>query len=362
MPKSGLPSSSHYDPDLDGWRAASWSPFTVSDTVTDFSFGGGRYVAVSSTGIIAWSDNGDIWHRAQRIVTCNKCDEILTIRLDAVNYTCTNYYCENNEEHEDYVKPVAIIEIFSFNAVCYGKNLFVAAGNNGVFAWSKDGKKWEAASMPGFVNSISANENINGIAWGGGYFVAVGTNAAMSYSSSGDKWNVISTVFSNNLNDIVFDVKSGRFFVVGDNGSRGWSANPVGEWKSKSPEHPFWSENITKVTVGRYGAGIGIGIVYNRKTAIATHEDFDHFDADVDAFLFNDNAINGIAWGGGYFVSAGTSAMIGYWPSGEPSREIERYWRALTFPEFRFWEISALKACNGRFFAGNVGGKIGYSK
>jgi hypothetical protein len=40
----------------------------------------------------------------------------------------------------------------------------------------------------------------------------------------------------------------------------------------------------------------------------------------------------------------------------------ERYWRASTFPEFFYWEISVIKACNGRFFAGNVGGKIAYSK
>jgi len=333
----------------------------VNDTITDFSYGGSRYAAVSSTGVIAWSDNGDVWNRAQRIVTCNICGEIITIRLDAVNYTCTNLYCENNEENEDFNKPVTITEVFGFNAVCYGKNIFVAVGNNGVFARSKDGKKWEAAPMPGFAGN--PGKNINGIAWGNGYFIAVGNDAAISYSSGGDKWDVILNAgFSNNLNDITFDNEGGRFYVVGDGGVRGWSTTPSGPWNRGGPEHPFWSNNITKVTAGRYGSGTGIGIVYDRKTAIATHKDFTNFDADVDTFLFNGNAINGIAWGGGYFVSGGTSAMIGYWPSSEPSRDIERYWRALTFPEFRFWEISALKACNGRFFAGNAGGKIGYSK
>ena len=364
MPHSDTASSTPYDPALDGWRAASWSPFTVNDSITDFSYGGGRYVAVSATGVIAWSENGDVWHRAQRIVICNRCEEEITVRLEALEYTCPNLYCENNANNDDFIRPVVITEVFSFNAVCFGNGRFVAAGGNGVFAWSNNGKKWQVESMPGFVKPGSVdNENINGIAWGNGYFVAVGTNAAISFSSGGDRWNVSSTAnFSNNLNDITFDSSGGRFYVVGDEGTRGWSVSPeTGVW-NRGTDNPVGNANITKVTIGHYGSGIGIGIVYDRKAAVATHVDFINFDTDVNSFLFNGNAINGIAWGGGYFVAGGTSAMIGYWPSAEPSREIERYWRALTFPEFRFWEITALKALNGQFFAGNIGGKIGYSK
>jgi hypothetical protein len=58
-----------FDPDLYSWKTASWTPFTVADTVTGFAYGrmpGGkdRFIAVARNGVIAWSDNGDIWHRA----------------------------------------------------------------------------------------------------------------------------------------------------------------------------------------------------------------------------------------------------------------------------------------------------------
>jgi len=323
MPRSGLSESAHYDPDLNAWRTASWSPFTVNDSITDFTFANGLYIAVSSTGVIAWSDNGDIWHRAK-------------------------------------INSNPNITVKGFNAVCFGNKMFAAAGDGGIFAWSPDGKEWDSGQMPGF----DTNENINGIAYGANTFAAVGDNAKVCTSSNGYQWSggKNASFYDIRLNDVAFDSVSGRFYAVGDFGNRGWTTTPSGAWNHKAPENPVGTSHITKVTIGRYGSGTGIGIVYDRKPAIATNADFSGFDADVDTFLFNGNAVNGIAWGGDFFVSAGTSAMIGYWPSGEPSRDVERYWRALTFPEFSRWEITALKACNGRFFAGSIGGKIGYSK
>jgi len=330
IPQSNLPEQHKYDPDLDGWRAASWSPFTVSDYITDITYGGGLYIAVSATGIIAWSDDGDIWHKFR-------------------------------------VTSDSIVREFHFNTVCYGDGVYIAAGNDGIFAYSNNGKDWIGSQIGGFgVNEICSVE------YGAGFFVAVGDNSVICCSPDGVNWfggpNSSFRDGNNNpisikLNDIAFDSESGRFYVVANEGHRGWTINPVsGNWIHRGPEHPINNANITKVAAGKYGEDIGIGIVYDRKTAIATNKDFIHFDADLETFLFNGNAINGIAWGGGYFVAGGTSAMIGYWHSGEPSRNSERYWRALTIPELRLWEITTLVACNGRFFAGNVGGKIIYSK
>ena len=325
MPKSDLPAP-QYDPDLNGWKTASWSPFAVADTINGFAYGkcrngNGCYIAISSTGIIAWSDDGDIWNKAQ-------------IVPDSAMISC--------------------------NAVCYGNGMFIAAGDGGIFAWSENGKNWTAAGMGGF-----GADAIRGLAYGNKVFTAVGDNGNISCSDNGKDWaSSGAAAFSGiRLNDIAFDESSSRFYVVGNGGNRGWFDNPrFGPWKHRGPEQPIGSADITKVAAGRYGEGPGIGIVYDSKAAIATNAEFSNFDADLETFLFAGNAIRGIAWGGGNFVTAGTSAMIGYWPSAEPSRNSERYWRVLPFDEFRRWEISALEACNGRFFVGNVGGKIGYSK
>jgi hypothetical protein len=117
--------------------------------------------------------------------------------------------------------------------------------------------------------------------------------------------------------------------------------------------------------VGRYGSGIGIGIVFDEwdgKRTLIAKKNFDDFDADLHNDLFFNNNINGIAYGGNCFVTAGSGAMIGWWPSDEPSNNSQRHWRALSFTEFRWWEITAVAAMKDRFYVGGIGGKIGYSK
>jgi hypothetical protein len=333
----------NYDPDLYGWKTASWSPFTVNDSITGFAWGdveGGVYVAVSRTGSIAYSEDGDIWRRALAVANPGMTPSI----------------------------PLVV----AYNAVAYGGGTFIAAGEQGRAAFSNDGVNWEECSVSGF-----GAEPIKGIAYGEidgtGYFAAVGGNGNISVSRDGGlTWAGGSAADFGGiqLNDIAFG--NGRFYVAGNEGRRGWSNTPLdlNSWHHKGPMYPFYTNNINRVIVGVYGDGPGIGITFNewggRRLAIDTKGDFGDmdtdWDADINAGLFGDNTINGIAWGGGVFAAAGTGAMIGYWPGADPGNASERYWRALTFPEFQYWEISVITACNGRFFAGNVGGKIAYSK
>ena len=339
LPEPDASAPHAYNPDLYAWRPASWSPFTAIDGISGFAFGTvngtNRYVAVAATGVIAWSEDGDIWFRAEM--------------------------------------PAG----FSFapNAVCYGEGIFIAAGKQGRIAVSQDGVHWTAGPESGITGF--GTEDIAGIAYGGGVYAAVGGNSNISCSTDGEFWiNCRDASFGGSrLNDIAYDRESGRFYIVGDGGKRGWSDNPFSaNWNYRGPAPPFNTSAITRVAVGRYGGGIGIGIVFNegRQIAIAPRNDFTGFDADIEIFLFDNKVINGIAWGNGYFVAAGDGAMLGYWPSANPSQNSERYWRALSFSEFKKKKISALAACNGRFFIGtgiendsiaeSAGGRIGYSK
>ncbi|MCL2600168.1 MAG: hypothetical protein FWD88_03200 [Treponema sp.] len=344
MPESDTPKVRPYDPCLDSWRTASWIPFCVADTITGFAYGNGRYVAVSSTGRIGWSGDGDRWFLAE------------------------------------ITSPVS-----NFNSVVFGNGVFVAVGNGGRFANSLDGERWVARdSMNGFDGY-----DITGVAWGAGNFVAVGGRRRMpmqgggyspgspriAYSATGIDWSggIPWGFVPERLNDVAFG--DGRFFVVGDRGNRGWSRNPVAGWQHRGPAAPIHSQDITRVAVGSYGPGTGVGVVFgDGRTAIATNpEAFADWDADLRTFLFYLPPIPqtpwnrpraemiGITYAAGYFVTAGTGAMIGWWPSAEPSRISERFWRALTFPEFMLWEITTVAALNGRFFVGNVGGRIAHS-
>jgi len=350
MPESEYVARRPYDPSLDGWRSASWLPFCVGDRITGFAYGNGRYVAVSVSGRIGWSPDGDRWFPGVMTST-----------------------------------------VANFNAVAFGNRIFIAVGNGGTFAISLEGEHWVVVGgMPGF-----GTYDISGIVWGhtprGGYFVAVGgprrvygqggnvvqtAGPRISHSVNGINW-VGGVPWSSNerLNDVAFG--NGRFFAVGDGGHRGWSGDPAAGWNHFGPTYPIGTSNIVSVTFGSRGNGIGIGIVFDRiyrgpyylpyyerrrDMAIATHIDFTNFDLDLREFLFLANRVNDIAYANGYFVAAGTGAMIGFWPTAEPSRHSEHFWRALSFPDFMLWEITAVAALNGRFFVGNYDGRIGYSK
>jgi hypothetical protein len=354
---------SPYDPELSAWRTASWTPFTVNDSIAGFAWGAGdageMYVAVSYTGVIAYSRDGDIWEAA-----------LLTAKPQLP------YSGEIN-----------------LNAVAYGGGAFVAVGNDGKIAHSRDGISWLVVEgITGFIGA-----DIRGIAYGkpeGGTletFVAVGAGGKIACSSDGANWSdrsAASTFSGVQLNDVCFG--GGRFYVIGNGGHRAWSDNPANmswqHYESKArdsgtypeekndPGFPFFGNNLNKIAYGTYGSDAsgnpvdGIALVFTewggRRIAIATHDNFSGsgWDADLDTGYFGNNTIRGIAYGGGYFVAVGTSSMIGFWPSADKDNHYNRYWRALPFRDFLYWEITALAALNGRFYAGSIGGKIGYSK
>jgi len=342
-----------YDPDLHSWKTASWTPFRDTDRITGFAYGNingkDRYVAVAGTGIIGWSDNGDHWFPA------------------------------NLKDQND--NPIVL---WNLNAVVFGDGLFVAVGNGGRYIWSNNGIDWEITTEIITINENQiitpvpmtgfGTENIFGIAYGRithttSYFVAVGGNANISYSSNGKDWaGCKDDAFgTSQLNDITYSSQHVRFYIVGNDGKRGYSGSPSsGNWNYRGPEAPFHTNHIRKVAAGNYRNHIGIGIVFNewggKRTAISTNENFIYFDADLDDVLLQNNEINDITWGGSHFVVGGSTSMIGHWNSSEPSLFSSRIWRALPFHEFDRWAITSVEALNGRFFIGNSGGKIGYSK
>lgn len=368
---SYLPSSfeysTPYDPDLGAWSTASWTPFTVADSITGFAWGAGSagevYVAVSSTGMIGCSRDGDIWEAA---------GPAPARPLGPKPYD-----------------PLDSANAIQFNAVAYGGGVFVAVGNTGKIAYSNDGIRWMAGPSGGITGF--GTTDIYGIAYGapgagnGSVFVAVGANANVAYSRNGATWTggTVSAFSGARLNDVCFG--GGNFYVAGNEGQRAWSDNPAstaswqhyksnprntgGTWEEKAdPGYPFFGNNLTKLTYGMYGDKPGIAVVFNewggRRIAIATHDNFlsKDWDADLDSGYFGNNTIRGIAYGGVCFVVVGTGSMIGFWPGTNPVNNNDRYWRAHTFHQFRYWEITALSALNGRFYMGNIGGKVGYSR
>jgi hypothetical protein len=315
--------------------------------VKGFAYGriSGRdvYVAVSYSGKIAYSYDGDVWENA----------EIGT--------------WENEDTYPTWIPSTVKAQ---YNAVVFGKGQFIAVGREGNYARSYNGVEWNPYREPeGF-----GNEDIQGIAYGSGYFVIVGANANISYSDNGAEWIMCrdSSTFIGRLNDVAYSESNNTFYVVGEYGTTGYSNDlSQNNWHYKfgtvTDDTAFHTNPIIKVAVGTYNGNIGIAVVFNewggKRIAIATlATDFSGWDNDIDTGAFGDNTIQGIAYGGNKFVAAGTNSMIGYLPTTHLDEERYRYWQALVFQKFHRWEISALAALNGRFFVGDVGGKIGYSR
>jgi hypothetical protein len=332
------PAAEPYQSLLYGWRTASWSPFTVSDALTGFAYGNGVYVAVSRTGVIAWSNDGDVWN----------------LGVKAADFEADPFAAQ-------------------FNDVAYGNGVFIAVGDNGRIARSVNGKDWTAPAAG--INGFGAN-NIYGITCGKDYFVAVGGIAGeMSWSANGETWAYCGDGNFTQINDIAYNYKDDCFYIVGNGGKIGYNETPntSSNWHPQSPI--FYGNTIRRLALGGYGGDDGVAIVIDatldgRKLAVCTTATFRNgggWDADIDSGLFGGNSLNGIVWGkddrgDDNYLAAGTGSMIGFWPSATKDQNSERYWRALSFSEFNSWEISAVAVCNDRYFIGHVGGKIGYRK
>jgi len=407
LPESGVKSPS-YDPDLFGWKPASMSPFSVNESISDFAYGkvngNDRYVAVSSFGTIAWSNDGDIWYRADRMIECeatigfDRCGETIYAGLHDIKYICTF-----TDEEKDLVPPGPM------NAVAFGNGIFIAAGNRGNIAVSENGKSWSVDQK-----TILAGNNsvIRGIAFGDGIFVAVGNNnnnrGLISYTADGDYWQAGApiTVEYSKLNDIAYEPVSQTFYAVGNYGY--WGTIPLGDLGGfTSPIGSIFGTSgipeMRKVVIGNSGTTV-IGMImdrnigndrwFRRPVVLHTLEasaSWNRTCGDPDCQeeycqsrvlwkpeLFknprgnSDININDIAFGGGYFVAVADAAMIGhlsgsaaYGFSGHKDALFgggDRFWNALHIPEFMETNFTAVEALNGRFFIGNNTGKIGYSK
>ena len=224
-----------YDPNLYSWRTASWAPCRTADTINGFAYGNGVYVAVSGTGRIAYSRDGDIWYSA----------------LPAGKYPFT--FPDN-----------------ALYAVAWGaeagstEGVFIAVGNNGTAALSSDGIHWEELEIS-LGASAFGTQPIRGIAWGDDRFVAVGGDGNVAVlDADGDTAAFGSWRTAWQINDVAYSDISHRFYIVGDNGIRGYSNNITagpgpGAWRITvlETEPPFNGNNITRAACGRYCSGEG---------------------------------------------------------------------------------------------------------
>jgi photosystem II stability/assembly factor-like uncharacterized protein len=194
-----------------------------------------------------------------------------------------------------------------------GGGTFVAVGDSGKAAYSKDGGKNWTTTGGGFIS----NDNISTIAYGaydGGTFVAVSDNGKAAYSAdSGKTWTPVTDPgFSSAINGIAYG--GGTFVAVG--GEEVPDGNSSGMVAYSADGGITWEAAVIKfnnvpIKGIAYGGGTFVAVGGNRTVAYSADGGKTWTAAAVPK-LDPEASINGIAYGGGTFVLVTSSGEIAY--------------------------------------------------
>lgn len=144
-----------------------WNQFSICDEDTKFfgiTYGNGKFVTVSNKGGIYYSADGQNWAQS------------------------------------------AFKGSSWFTSVCYGNGVFVARAD-GLLYYSTDGNTWYRGSVIGTFHGYSEVSVLSGI------FIACGDDGKYAYSKDGKNWTVANSGFSNNLKKAAYG--NGRLVAVG---------------------------------------------------------------------------------------------------------------------------------------------------
>ena len=283
-----------------------WTTITnpvVSFSTSDIGYGNGRFIAVSWSNIMMYSDDGETWKSltntalpgyAIESITYGNGIFVVTARArmayseDGLNWTAI----VNTGIGDNWIKTVH-----------FANGRFVAGGEKGRMAYSDDGINWIPVKNSTFTN------NITSISYGGGRFVAGGFNGRMAYSDDGITWTAVNeSTFKILANQNAYfhmairDISYGdeRFVAVGDYGWIAYSDDGI-TWTATSSTLDNWLNSIETIS---YGNGIFIagGSRANDVDGFMLYSEDGITWARITDFTSTDFSVRAIAYGSGRFV------------------------------------------------------------
>ena len=188
------------------------------------------------------------------------------------------------------------INLFQSSTGFSTPNRFVGVGNGGKVFTSVDILSWTSQTS-------GTSHNLNGVTYGIGTWVAVGNTGTIISSTDAENWTTRKNT-GNNLNDVTFG--NNVFVAVGTSGTIFRSTNGTS-----------WSEiDITPSNDLK-------GIIYGKNLFVFVAESIIYYSADGITWTSSDNAVPGVDYGNGVFVSVGgtilTSSDGKSWSDTKPS-------------------------------------------
>ena len=282
-----------------GWVPGS-NP-TAGGAFSDFAFGGGVYVGVSSLqgGYVALSSNGVVWV-SQRIVAPSALSpSALAYGAGRFVAVGTLYGAASVASSTDGLNwtPIPGVATNGLLDVTFAAGRFVAVGLYGAIATSTDGVNWID------VNGGS-DRNFRDIARGGGLYVAVGNGGLLFTSPDGTAWTARASGTSNNLRGATFF--KDRFVVVGAND------DPTAGILT-STDGATWSRLLAPASL--------FGVAHNDERLVAVGNNGEvvtSLDGLSWSNIFNFSNpnpvgsidLNAVTWGGGRFVAVGRAGAV----------------------------------------------------
>jgi hypothetical protein len=263
--------------------STSGSPFYASTTINDIAYGGGKFVAVGQNNQMATSPDGITW--------------------------------------------TAVTSPFStgttINAVAYGGSKWVAAAAGGRMAYATDpNSTWTLipAGTGANQSQFTSDKAIYAVAYGGGKWVAVGEdNGKMAWATDpSGTWTAVTNAPSFENYDFFKIAYGGDKWVVTDQYQISWATDPSGTWTE-----PVNIDGFPSIYGIVYDGPSGqekffmAGSTTNGVSAIAysTNGSTDWTEANSGHFSTS-GYFEGIAYGGGNFVTAGGGGSVGASPDG----------------------------------------------
>ena len=196
---------------------------TISDTNRYWSslcYGNGKFVAISSDNIFAYSTNGITWTEVtvgdtnsswsvcygnDKFVAVSYGDSTFAYSTDGINWTTGTI---SNTERDWY-------------SVCYGNGKFVAVANNSnTFAYSTDGITWTEGTIS------DTERDWYSVCYGNGKFVAIAYDSEVhAYSEDGIIWNEINIGIDTFWNSLCHG--NGKFLAVGEFSTFAYSTDGI---------------------------------------------------------------------------------------------------------------------------------------
>lgn len=285
-------------PDAANWTLGRYSPYVSPDCIA--LYGAGRFVLLSrGTGM--WSWNGSEWNNFD-LSSFGPASAIWTpgafLGFDSYGHLLSSADGILWEDHSEEGTYLLIMRIAASSV----PRLFVAVGDNGLTATSRDGRSWT-------FGNVGRNVILSNVVSGGGRLVAVGTFGSIFTSADGVSWQDVSLGIPQNLRAVAYG--AGTFVAGGD----------MGVFFS-SPDGVSWTARDTGLrdTV--------VGIAYGNGRFVAVSEGGAILDS-VDGLSWSESGspipgrgCTAVAFGNGVFVVGEGTGLVLLGSDGEHWQEV----------------------------------------